>query len=469
MNKSKLTDPFSWRFTTPLYLGSTLNPMNSSLLATALVPIALALHVSIAQTTVLISALYLTSAIAQPTSGKLSEEFGPRRVFLAGALAVLIGGLIGAIGNSLTALIVARVCIGIGTATAYPSAMLMIRRRALDSGMKEPPGKVLGGLQIAGSATSALGLPIGGVLVGAWGWRTTFLINIPLGLITIALTARWLKRDAPIGKLKAREVASRIDVLGILLFASTITSLLVFLMSLPQPHWLGLIIAVIAGIALSVWELRAKHPFFDIRLLAKDKALTRTYLRWALITLCIYTVLYGLTQWLQAIRGLSALKAGMLILPMSALSALVVRSISRRNLVRWPLITAAVTALLGSIGVLLLTSTSSLILLVFITLLFGVALGMGASANQTALYKQVRPSQLGTASGLFRTFGYIGSIASSTLISITFHSSVSDHGLHSIGIVMIVVSVAALVLTVADKHLKRTSASAAQIEQEPAI
>ena len=77
---------FSWRFVTPMFLGSSLNPVNSSLIATALVPIAAAMHVSVGRTAVLVSALYLASSIAQPTAGKLSEEFGPRRVFLSGIL-----------------------------------------------------------------------------------------------------------------------------------------------------------------------------------------------------------------------------------------------------------------------------------------------------------------------------------------------------------------------------------------------
>ena len=80
------TKPFSWRFTTPLFIGSALNPVNSSLIATALVPIAAGVHVSIGQTAALVTALYLASAIAQPTAGKVAEVFGPRRLVLAGGL-----------------------------------------------------------------------------------------------------------------------------------------------------------------------------------------------------------------------------------------------------------------------------------------------------------------------------------------------------------------------------------------------
>ncbi len=93
MNISNLPQPteskkaFDWRFVTPLYIGSALNPVNSSFIATALVPVAAAIHVPVGQTAVLVAALYMACIVAQPAAGKLSEVFGPRRVFLAGILA----------------------------------------------------------------------------------------------------------------------------------------------------------------------------------------------------------------------------------------------------------------------------------------------------------------------------------------------------------------------------------------------
>jgi MFS family permease len=446
-------DAFSWRFVTPMFLGSSLNPVNSSLIATALVPIAATLHVSVGRTAVLVSALYLASSIAQPTAGKLSEEFGPRRVFLTGIVLVLAGGLAGGFAPDLAGLIVARVLIGVGTSAGYPSAMLLIRRRAAQAGLDEPPGSILGGLVIAGMVTPAVGLPIGGVLVGAWGWRAVFFANIPVALVTLAMAARWIPRDPHREARSPREVAVRIDVAGIVGFGGAMAALLVFLMSLPSPDWVALAVAVVAGAGLVTWELRASRPFLDVRLLAANLALTRTYLRWAILCLCAYTILYGLTQWLQAGRGLSALDAGLLLLPMSAVAGVIARPVSRKNLLRAPLVVAAAACLAGSAGVLVLTTGRPIAWIVAVTLLFGVALGTGASANQTALYTQVDGGQIGTASGLLRTFGYIGSIASSAIIAITFRTSVSDHGLHVIGIIMVTVSAAALVLTVADRHL----------------
>jgi MFS family permease len=200
--------------------------------------------------------------------------------------------------------------------------------------------------------------------------------------------------------------------------------------------------------------MRAAHPFLDVRLMVRHGALTRTYLRFALVGLCVYVVLYGLTQWLEASRGMSALGAGLLLLPMSLISGVVVVPLSRRNLVRGPVIAAAVASLAGSVGVLLLGSDTSIGWILAITLVFGIALGTAGSGNQIALYVQAPPEQLGVASGLFRTFGYVGSIASSAITGIVFRTSVSDGGLHLIALIMIGVSIAAVALTVLDRTLR---------------
>jgi MFS family permease len=452
--------PFSWQFTVPLFLGSALNPVNSSLIATALLPIARGLGVPLGQTAALVTALYLASAIAQPTAGKAAEVFGPRRVFLAGIALVAAGGLAGGFAQDLITLLGSRVLIGLGTSCAYPTAMLLIRRRARDAGLEKPPGGVLGGLQIAGSATASLGLPVGGALVGAFGWRSVFFVNVPVTLIALAATLAWVPPDGPLHRpLRARDIAARLDLAGIAGFAAAMIALLLFLFGLPAPHWYLLGISAALWIALAVWELRAATPFLDLRLLASNKALTSTYLRFGLLLLCVYVVLYGITQWVEGVRGLSETESGLLLLPMTLVSGLVIAPVSRRNLVRVPVIAAALTCLVGSAGVLLLTGSVSIGWIVVITLVFGVSMGFGAAGNQTALYSQAPAEQLGTASGLLRTFGYVGSIASSAITGIVFHNTVSDSGVHTIAWIMIAVSVALVLISVADRTLRARGTS----------
>ena len=446
---------FGWRFTAPLYLGATLNPVNSSLIATALAPIAAATGVSVGRTAVLVAALYLASAVGQPTAGRLAEVLGPRRVFLSGCALVMIGGLVGSFASSIAVLTCARVLIGLGTATGYPTAMLMIRRRAADAGLVEPPGGVLGGLAIAGTATAAVGLPLGGVMVGFLGWRSVFLINVPVVLVTALAAMKWVPKDPRVPRGDTRRgLVARLDLPGIAGFGASLTALLIFLLALPSFQPLPLVVSLVLGCALTVWELRSPAPFLDIRLLTADPPLARTYVRFGLTMLGSYAVLYGVSQWLAALRGFSPEQTGLLLLPLTVVSAGVSGVLSRRNAVRGPLVLAALAALAGAVGVLLLDAHAAVGLIIAVTVLFGIMSGAAAVANQTALYQQAPAKELGTAAGMLRASGYLGSVGSSAITSIVFHEEVSDAGLHSLAIVLVVVGAVVLLMTLGDRSLR---------------
>jgi len=453
----RVRNPFSWRFTMPLFVGSALNPVNSSLIATALLPIATDLGVPVGQAATLVAALYLASTIALPTAGKAAEVFGPRRVFMTGIVLVSLGGVIGGFANGLGVLIVSRVVIGLGTSCAYPTAMLLIQRRAHDGGMSHPPGSVLGGLMIAGIATASLGLPLGGLLVSALTWRSVFFVNVPVAILAFVAASIWIEPDPKrAGRMRVREVASKLDVLGILGFAAAMLTLLVFLFGLPSAHWWILVISAVLWALLLVWELRARTPFIDLRLLASNPGLSFTYLRFGLTQLCVYVVLYGVTQWTQGVRGLNEAAAGLLLLPMTLVSAVLIAPLSRRRLVRGPVIAAAAASVLGSAGVLLLNSTAWIGTVVVLTLVFGVAIGFSTAGNQTSLTQHAPADQLGTASGLLRTFGYVGSIGASAITGLVYHQTVDDQGIHQIGWIMTAVSLALVALTLVDRTLWST-------------
>jgi len=108
-------------------------------------------------------------------------------------------------------------------------------------------------------------------------------------------------------------------------------ALMLFLFELPTTHWYLLGISVLFWIALVFWELRARTPFLDLRMLASNRALTRTYVRFGLANLCLYVVMYGITEWIEAARGLSETQAGLITLPMTLASGVIIASVSRLN------------------------------------------------------------------------------------------------------------------------------------------
>lgn len=447
--------PFGWRFTSPLLLGSTLNPINSSMIATALVGIGDDFHAGPGATALLISVLYLCSAVAQPTMGKLSTIFGPRRIFLTGVIILFAAGVIGAAAPTFGVLLVSRALIGIGTSAAYPTAMALVRRRADSFGLGVP-SRVLGNFSIAAQVTAVIGLPLGGILAGAFGWRALFAVNIPLALVSYVLTLTGVAKDDP--NPADRRIISSIDIPGILLFAGTITSLLVFLSDLTSPVWWLAAAFVILGIALFVWERRARSPLVDFRMLASSPALQRTYLRQLLAALATYTVLYGISQWMEESKGLSSTQVGLVLLPLSGISIVVARIVSNRGWVRWPLIITGVTLVLAAGMLLVITSGSNIILLIGMSLLVGIANGFGGFGNQASLYLQAPKEQIAVASGLMRTATYVGAIFSSSLIGITFGTAATDGGLHSLAIVFGGIGVVFALLSAFDRKIPVTAA-----------
>lgn len=316
-DKTRETPAFPKTFIMAMIFGVGLNPVNSTLISTALAPISHDLRIDAGRATLLISALYLTCAIAQPTAGKLSEIIGPRSVFMAGAALVMIGGLLGGFAPNLGVLLTSRVLIGAGTSCGYPAAMLLVRRRADRMGLAEPPSLVLSILAMVGLVLIAVGPPLGGLLVTFLGWRSTFFVNVLVGIITIVLGLASIEPDA---KHEHRMTVSffiaHLDVMGLLLFSITISALLIVLMSLPTFDKVSGCVTVIALLAFVAWELHAATPFVDVRSLAADSAMTLNFLRAMLTMLGAYVVMYALPQWLEDACHMNAGVSGMFIIPM---------------------------------------------------------------------------------------------------------------------------------------------------------
>ncbi|WP_190813899.1 MFS transporter [Saccharopolyspora pogona] len=303
------TDPkpeLPGRFVTPIALGTILQPLNSSMIAVALVGIRSHFDAG-TSVTWLVSALYLATAVAAPAMGRIADVLGPRRTSLAGIVLVGATSAVAPFAPNVAALVVCRILIGIGTAAQYPCGVAMIRRAA--DRLRSRPNNALAALAICSQVTAALGPSLGGLLVGGFGWAGVFWINVPLALFGGAVIMRWGPADAPArghssGRLKA---LARVDPVGMLLFAVSITTLMFWLLSLATtPVWWWLAVAIPAVALTAWWGLRARDPFLDMRLLARG-GLSLTYVRTIVthIVLVCVRCSSGVARW--AICGLPIL------------------------------------------------------------------------------------------------------------------------------------------------------------------
>ncbi len=427
-------------FMTPLVLGNMLNPLNSTMLATAIVSICGYFKVNTGSGALLIVPLYLTSAIGQPLMGRLSDIFSAKQVNEAGFVLILISALIGVYAPTFSALIVSRILLGLGTSAAYPSSIAMIRQRYARLGLVVP-GTALSLIAISSQVSLAFGPFLGGILTEHFGWRSIFFVNIPL-VILAALISVFNKSEKEVTK-KAKKLSS-LDFPGLLAFSAFMVMFLITLLY-PNDLWWK-VTATIAALGLFIWiALRRSEPFIDVRLLAYNVAINMTFLRQIAITFVMYLTLYGLPQWLEQSKGIHPSSVGLMMLPLSLAAMIVSLLVSRTKRFIRLLLYGTLCVIGASAGLFLLNTQTSGVLIIGITILIGLSIGVLTIANQATLYEASPPYRTGISFGLYRTVGYIGAIFSTSQLKHEFRQGATDPGLHALAFYALIACVAIVV------------------------
>ncbi|MCL1869900.1 MAG: MFS transporter [Promicromonosporaceae bacterium] len=423
---------FPRRLVAPMMLGSVLNPLNTSMLAVALVPIGVAFGAPPSQTAWLVTALYLACAVGQPVTGRLVDAFGPRRLYLIGTALVGVAGLLGALAPTLGVLVGARVLIGLGTCAGYPAAMSLIKRESERTG-RASPASLLAALSFANQVIAVVGPTLGGFLVDLGGWRTVFTVNVPFAAACLTLGGLYLPKE-PRPEPGAPKVVRRWDIAGIALFAGSIVALMLFLMA-PSVGRLWLVaVTLAAGAGFVLRELRAPDPFLDVRVLGQNRPLLLTYARQLLAGVVMYSVIYGLPQWFEHGRGLTPANTGMVLLPVFV-TAMVGTYVTRKQRgVLGRLLLGSAMQLAACLALLAVGGTTPVVAILVIMAVFGLPQALNGLALQNALYDQATPEQMGAASGLFRTFAYVGALTSSAATAAAYQHAADTPGMHALAL-----------------------------------
>lgn len=428
----------------PLLLGTLLNPLNSSLIAIALIPIQRSLGVEMALLAWLVSAYYIAAAIGQTLMGWLVDQWGPRRLFLWGMALITGSSLLVVITTNPAWLIVIRVIQGVGTSAAYPAALVSIRN---GRGKSFNPNRTLAVLAVTASTSAALGPVVGGLLISMVGWQAVFLINVPLAGIAAALAIKRLpsqdtNKAANVSDIATEpsQVRKRLDVLGMILFAAAMTTTLWSLLSFEGTQHIVRIVLGLALIAtLIMVETRHRNPFIDVRELRRNKALSFILLEQTATNIVFYSAFFGLPMWLQAAMGFSSGTSGLLMLPIVGVSIIItpvtVRYIDRFGASR-VLKYGVLTLILSATSIQLLTDTSTMLGITLIAVLLGLPNGLINLALQSALIASVTQSNTGAASGLFQTCRYIGASFATAILAVTLQNEPTTQRLHQVALVM---------------------------------
>lgn len=427
--------------------GTLLNPLNSSMIAVALIDIQRDLGVTFAAVSWLVSAFYLGSAIGQPIMGRLGDLYGRRRVFVAGLATVGAASAVAPLAPTLGWLVATRVVQALGSSALFPSGLGIVRHV-----VRERQTQALGVISIFASVSAGLGPTIGAFLVGWQSWRAVFAVNVPVVALSLLLAARALpgdRRDEPRAPLGALGLARAVDLRGIVVFAATLFCLLWFLLSLERaPAWWALAGAVAGAAAFGRLELGADEPFIDLRTLEANRPLLAVYAQFTAVNVVFYSVFFGIPSYLQAARHFSVEKTGLVMLVVAGLGVVTTPIAARlieRTGHRVPLIIGVTFMTVGSALLLTLGAGTALGQLVGVLAVIGVSTGFNNLALQSALYRAAPPEGISAASGLFMTSRYLGTILSASLLGLAFGQAIGSPQLHVVAIGIAAVGAAVLV------------------------
>ncbi|MFB8282173.1 MFS transporter [Nocardia colli] len=339
--------------------------------------------------------------------GRAGDLFGRRNLFIAGTTLFTLASLAGGLAPSATWLLVARVVQGIGAAMAGPSTLAL-----LTTTFSEPKARmrVLALFSGMSSAGFAIGLILGGLLTEWLSWRSVLFINVPFGLVVVLLALRYLP-DA------VRQPA-RLDLPGAVTATGGVAALVYGFISAASNGWsnettdISLAAGVLLLVAFVAIELRTAQPLLPLRLFT-DRNRAAAYANMFLGPMAGMSMFFFLTQYLQEVRGLSALATGFAFLPTAVLMFTMIRLIPRLLPRFGPKpVTLVGTALMGS-GLALLTqlrTDSGYFPLLFVAMvLMGFGIGLAFSPLNVIIMSSVPPSDAGAAGGALQTLQQTGS------------------------------------------------------------
>ncbi|MEU9146615.1 MFS transporter [Streptomyces sp. NPDC048349] len=340
-------------------------------------------------------------------AGSTADRIGRRKVFVAGLVLFSVGSLLCSLAPTLDWLIAYRMVQAVGGAMLNPVAMSIITNTFTD-----PAGRAraIGVWGAVAGISMAAGPLIGGVLVDSVGWRSIFWVNLPVGLIALALTLRHVPESRA-----ARP--RRVDPVGQLLVMALLGSLTYGIIEAPAAGWrspliLGCaVVAVVSLAGLLRYEPRRKEPLIDFRFFRSAPFSGAT-----VIAVSAFAGMAGFlflnTLYLQDVRGLDALHAGLYMLPMAALTMLVAplsgRLVGSRG-PRLPLLIAGAAMAASGLVFAAFRGETSTALMFTGYVLFGLGFGMvNAPVTNTAVSGMPR-SQAGVAAAIASTSRQTGS------------------------------------------------------------
>lgn len=391
-------------------LAMLMNALDSSIVNVALPSIQRDLHFSSAGLTWVVDAYLIAFGSFLLLAGRLGDLVGRKKVFLSGVAIFTVSSLMCSLATSQAMLITARFFQGLGGAVSTSVIVAIIVTEF--TGARER-AKAMSSYMFVAVGGGSIGLLVGGVLTEAVNWHWIFVINVPIGVLTLILGSLLIKENPGLG------VRGGMDVTGSLLMTFSLIAGIYAIVTVATYGWLS---AHTLGFAASsvalmgaffAWESRVARPIVPPRIL-KIQSLTASSVVRGLTFASMFAVFFFGALYLEKVLGYSPLRTGFAFLPMTIIMAAMSLGLTSRLLLRFGAMKLLVPGMTGVIlGLLVLTRTtdhsSYLTAILPAFLLLGFGMSVSAVPLLTIAMADVPRADAGIASGIVNVSMWLAS------------------------------------------------------------
>jgi EmrB/QacA subfamily drug resistance transporter len=450
-----------------LVAGPLLSMLDSSIVTVAVEPIARELHAGLTTVQWAVSGYLLALGAGLAGTAYLARRYGTLPVYRTSVVAFTLASAMCALAPDAAALIAARVVQGLVAAPLVPLAMSMLLGRGPEGGGGNGSRSIspLAGIMLF--LGPALGPTVGGALIGVAGWRSIFLINVPLGALAAVAVG-----SVPPALAPGRQPGTRFDLPGLVLLAAGLTGLLLGASQGASAGWSSGTswVPLAAGAVLSAcyvgWAARRDSPALDLSL-ARRRGPVLSMGLCALASVVTWAAVFLLPVFVQSVQGRSALAAGLAMAPQGLITGLSTALAPRwlaRLTVRVTVASGFAALALASLGLLLIGAATPLWLIAVILSARSVSVGLIINPLLQALLQPLRPGQLADAGTLFNAWQRIAGSFGIGLVAALYATQARGLGpvaaLHACGAVLAAISVAGALAAAALPVARNTALAA---------
>ncbi len=387
--------------------------LDTTVVNVALPALSRGLHASTTGLQWIVDGYSLAFAALLLSGGALADRRGAKAVFCAGVAVFTLCSAVAGTASSTAMLIAARAAQGFGAALAVPASLSLLQAAYADQRARRRAFGVWGG--IAGIAAGA-GPVLGGALVSAFGWRSVFFVNVPVGVAGLLLAARALPSVArrPHGADPAGQAAA----------CAALTGLTVALIDAGSAGWSapvvlgGLAAFLVAGTVFIHLEHRLARPMFPLGMFASRQLSAATAVG-LLLNLGFYGELFVITLYLQGHLGLSPLLAGIALLPQMAMAVVGSTAsgiVMARTGPRLPMLAGLLVGAAGLFGLTAPGAHGPYAVLIVPFLAVGLGMSFTMPAATAAVMEAAPTERAGLASGTLNAARQVGGVLGVALL-----------------------------------------------------